>query len=554
MAVPLPVAAAPSSVQMPFPCGETWYAWSYAGHSPSSYAVDWNLLGDDSGRSVRAGVSGTAAVIPDNGAYGNTVNINAGDGWTYRYAHLSSFSIVDGATVTAQTEIGRVGNTGGDYGSHLHYEQRYQNQVQPVTFSGTPISYSQTWPGYAYTSANCGTSEVPPPADTDSDGVTDAAPDWCIHDKGTVTNRGCPNSIHQLSGDFNGDGKGDAVSVSRGMNNEPGLAWFRSLSSTTTTSLDNPASFSVVLPAPAWNVDGLKWAGGDFNGDNKSDLLVVSGTPTSGPNMYLLLSDGGQFGHPQLVASPNPAYWQWGLLDFFAGDFDGDGKDDVIYSSRGPNGDPGLGWFRSTSSGATASLASPIGFSVALPAPWWNTHRLKWTVGDFNGDSKDDLAVVSGSQADGPAMYILTSNGTQLANPVNVAAPNPTYWKWDRLVFMAANIDGDSRDDIVYISRGPNNDPGIGWFPSTSTATTTSVASPLSFSVVLPAPAWNMSGLKWAIFDADGDGKDDIFTVSGAGYSGIALYLLTSTGSQVANPVNVGSPNPAYWQWARLQF
>ncbi|WP_162908117.1 M23 family metallopeptidase, partial [Allorhizocola rhizosphaerae] len=193
--VPLPVQAAPPSVQMPFPCGETWHAWSYTGHSPSAYAVDWNLLGEDSGRSVLAGVAGTASVIPNNGGYGNMVEINAGGGWTFRYAHLSSFSIVNGATVTAQTEIGKVGNTGASSGAHLHYEQRYQNVVQPATFDGIAISYSSTYPGHAYTSANCGVGDW----------------HWHLRDgtgagPATYVFGYAPATDRPITGDWNGDG------------------------------------------------------------------------------------------------------------------------------------------------------------------------------------------------------------------------------------------------------------------------------------------------------------------------------------------------------------
>src|SRR5690349_16775458 len=71
-----PAFAAPSSVQMPFPCAETWYASTYTGHSPSQYAIDWNLIGNDAGRSVRAGVTGTATVMSfDAGGYGYWVEI-----------------------------------------------------------------------------------------------------------------------------------------------------------------------------------------------------------------------------------------------------------------------------------------------------------------------------------------------------------------------------------------------------------------------------------------------------------------------------------------------
>jgi len=151
----IPAVAAPAGVHMPFPCNETWYASTYGGHSPSEYSVDWNLLGDDSGRSVLAGVAGTATVMPYHSGYGNWVEVDAGGGWTFRYAHLSSISVGNGP-VGPLTEIGKVGNTGNSTGSHLHYEQRLDGDVRPATFGGVAVTYAYSWPGNPYTSANCG--------------------------------------------------------------------------------------------------------------------------------------------------------------------------------------------------------------------------------------------------------------------------------------------------------------------------------------------------------------------------------------------------------------
>ncbi len=41
-----------------------------------------------------------------------------------RYAHLQADNVYDGQSVTTQTVIGWVGNTGNSSGSHLHYGHR----------------------------------------------------------------------------------------------------------------------------------------------------------------------------------------------------------------------------------------------------------------------------------------------------------------------------------------------------------------------------------------------------------------------------------------------
>ena len=68
-----------------------------------------------------------------NGGYGNFLMLDAGDGYTARYAHLTGFvsSLPAGSYVTKGEVIGYSGNTGNSTGPHLHFEIRYK---------GTPIN------------------------------------------------------------------------------------------------------------------------------------------------------------------------------------------------------------------------------------------------------------------------------------------------------------------------------------------------------------------------------------------------------------------------------
>ncbi len=51
------------------------------------------------------------------------------NGYYTLYAHLSQVAVKDGDAVAKGQRIGRMGNTGNSYGSHLHFEVRDRNNV-----------------------------------------------------------------------------------------------------------------------------------------------------------------------------------------------------------------------------------------------------------------------------------------------------------------------------------------------------------------------------------------------------------------------------------------
>lgn len=144
-------AAGTPKFQMPFPCGQKWEGQTRSNHSPAN-SVDFNRANDE-GDTVVASASGTVSRVENEGnrSYGKWIEINHGDGWTTRYAHLSTQSVKKGQKVTIGQKIGTVGNTGGSTGAHLHFEQRYQGQVKKIAFNGSQIHY---WGTKSYTSEN----------------------------------------------------------------------------------------------------------------------------------------------------------------------------------------------------------------------------------------------------------------------------------------------------------------------------------------------------------------------------------------------------------------
>lgn len=373
--------------------------------------------------------------------------------------------------------------------------------------------------------------------DADGDGVADGA-DWCATRPGPAANHGCPNSIHQVSADIDDDGNGDVVAVSRGDDDHPTVSWFRS----TGTGVVAPKTLRD-LPAPAWKVSGLKFAAGDFTGDGNDDLFAASGG--AGPlSFYFLASTGSALSEPVLVKQPDPQLWSWDRLEFFPADVDGDEKDDLIAVSTAAGDAPDIVWFRSTGTG----LADPV--SLLSLAPGWKVSNLKFATGDFNDDGRDDLFAASGSETEPVAMQYLLSTGRGLAAPVLVAQPDTSYWHWDRLQFLAGDHDGDGRDDIVAVSRAASDGPEIHWFRST--------ASGLAAPALLASPdpqSWKVSNLQWAIMDLNGDDRDDLFAASGSAGNPVSLYVFRSAGKAgFGAPVLLSQPDPASWLWDRLQF
>ena len=262
--------------------------------------------------------------------------------------------------------------------------------------------------------------------------------DWHF---GWGNNVGIYNGLRHR-GDFNGDGKDDIL-VSSGW----GMGILTLSGSTLTTLAITPRRS--VLGGWYFDESTSVLGFGDFNGDGKDDLLVSN---FLGNRLGVLTRNGSTF--TSLVVGREGSWfggWRYGRTNAIRhiGDFNGDGKDDIVVTSYW-----GIGILTLSGSTFTSIVAQPRHTRFGN-WHYGNDTRIQG-VGDFNGDNRDDLLVTSDW-----GIGILTRRGSSLTSLI--LKPNHMWfgnWHFDSTINdidQIVDLDGDSRDDIVVRS-----DWGIG--------------------------------------------------------------------------------------------
>jgi len=93
----------------------------FNGHAAFHAGIDFSGA---YGQPILAAARGKVSYVGQRQGYGNVVEIEHGNGFMTRYAHLSGFNTKVGAIVPRGAQIARMGSTGRSTGTHLHFEVR----------------------------------------------------------------------------------------------------------------------------------------------------------------------------------------------------------------------------------------------------------------------------------------------------------------------------------------------------------------------------------------------------------------------------------------------
>ena len=303
--------------------------------------------------------------------------------------------------------------------------------------------------------------------------------------------------------DFNGDGRSDMLwrADSGDINVQLGAR----------TGGFSGAGFAQAADL-GWQVAGT----GDFNGDGHADILWRNGAGVI--TDWLGGTNAAFAGNLQnAYAAPPP---DWHIAG--TGDFNGDGRDDILWRN-----DAGVitDWLGGANGGFTGNLAN----AGATVAQSWHIAG----TGDFNGDGRDDILWRddTGTVTD----WLGTASGGFVGNFDNANVSLTTDWQ----IIGTGDFNGDGFDDVLWRnSAGTVTD----WLGTPSGGFTGNFANA---NINLPT-SWHVM----EIGDFNGDHRDDILWLNQNGT--YTDWLSTSTGSFTGNFAYVGATMPPPWHLVSL--
>jgi hypothetical protein len=261
-----------------------------------------------------------------------------------------------------------------------------------------------------------------------------------------------------------------------------------------TRGIDDSAMLSPLATNMYWD-HSIPYTG-DFNGDGMADLLVYYANPSNGRyELYRWWGTSSGVGAKTLITdaltSASPTH---------VGDFNGDGKDDLI----------GLKSDSSTSWRMSAYWATVTGFDFVENYKTYTSDtalaNYRFLTSDLNGDGCTDL--IAFQKITDTSIYVWWGSSTGLGNKTLLKSYVSSTWNSSYFEFLTGDFDGDGRTDIFAY---PINAGGLTQMGPYTVWYGTSSGISANTTVTVPSSStYNWQGCKYNPGDVNGDGRTDL--------------------------------------------
>ncbi|MEU7109153.1 FG-GAP-like repeat-containing protein [Streptomyces sp. NPDC046215] len=344
--------------------------------------------------------------------------------------------------------------------------------------------------------------------------------------------------------DYNGDGRSDVANWYDFADGRDGMNTF---SATSDGSFKEPLS-SFSSPAGNWEAAASQFITGDFNGDGRGDVVALRNYGDGKEKLFTFLGKAdGSFGDP-FASWGSSSGWYFERTNIQAGDFNGDGRDDVAVWYNASDGTDRLWTFTANSRGG---FNDPF-VSYVAPDGWWDVTRIKFVTGDFNSDGRDDVGALYKFTDGTIKMHTFAAvPGGGFADPViSWTAKNGDWGSWDRYRIQAGDFNGDGRDDLAYWYDFADGRGGLHTMLSEDSVTV-AFADPVK-SWETAAGKFSTRRMHAVVGDYDGDGRDDFGALYGEIDGSLRTYTwLTKPDGRFGDVASGWRTGRDFWTFAR---
>ncbi|WP_167393684.1 FG-GAP-like repeat-containing protein [Micromonospora chokoriensis] len=269
--------------------------------------------------------------------------------------------------------------------------------------------------------------------------------------------------VKVFNDDFDGDGVKDVVALSTAADGSFAIDTF-------ITGPDGKYGAplrSWTAPAGWGHITSMKMASGDFNGDGRADLTAfygyLSGTGDEAWINWIARPDGG-FDAP-VEAWRASTFGNWNSVSVFAGDVNGDGRDDASLFYAYANGSMAILTWPGQADGKFST--SYTAWSTPSDKPFAALSAMKVMDGDFNGDGRDDVAVLKYVGSSSTSLHTFTGKADGTFNAPAASWSSTSFGHFASMKLAVGDYNGDKRDDLAVLYRFANDTTSMNTFTST---------------------------------------------------------------------------------------